>query len=74
MPEFPEKKTTTTSGFNPNIPVWHSLSQSVLEKNGWVKVDKLYLKGEDSISYTGVHWILNGKTRIEFLEEINDKK
>ena len=78
-PEFPNQDSESKSNaksmtIGSNLPVVHSLSQSVLEANGWTKVGKLYLKGDNQIDYTGVHWILNGKTRVEFLEDLNDKK
>ena len=29
-----------------------------------------YTKGENSVVYDGVHWVLNEKTRVQFLEDL----
>ena len=76
MPEYPKKEAIGKSKlplFDANVPVWHSLNGNVLLNNGWTKVGNLYLKDNMTLEYTGVHWILNAKTRVDFLEEIQQE-
>lgn len=62
----PEKNIPLAS----SLPIVHSLSTDVLVKNGWLRMGSTYTKGENSVVYDGVHWVLNEKTRVQFLEDL----
>ncbi len=55
---------------NPNLSQVHSLSTNVLVENGWVRTGSVYTKWKNSVKFDGVHWILNEKKRVQFLEDL----
>lgn len=66
--------------FNPNIPIVHSISSTALKEMGFIKDESImnrqsiiavYKKGEDVITYNGVHWVYNGKV-VQFLEDMKN--
>lgn len=63
---MPDEKPPT---FNPNIPTVTSISGYFLEKEGWIKMGTTYSKDNNTIVYTGVHWLLNG-VRINHVEDL----
>ena len=69
--ELPEKPTSTTSGYNPSMPVVHSLHTNLLIQNGWVREGNTYHHQNDVLVYNGVKWILNGSKECQFLEDLN---
>jgi len=56
--------------FNPKLKEVHTLHTNLLVSNGWARIGSTYTKGKDKIVFDGVHWTLNEKTRIQFLEDI----
>lgn len=57
--------------FRASIPEKHLLSGYSLQSRGWKRDGKSYIKGDDVIEYDGVYWTLNGKKRVEFIEDLN---
>jgi hypothetical protein len=69
-----------SSSFNPNIPIVHHLSCSVLKDLGYIKysVDvehgkqtmvTTYKNGDKVVTYNGTDWVQNG-LKIHFVEDI----
>jgi len=79
MPEYPEKKTTTTSKahsfvLGAGIPIVRSISGYFLQYEGWHhEKGNNYTKDGNTLNYDGVYWTLNGSKRIEFMEELNQE-
>lgn len=80
MPEYPDKKTETKStsnysvSFGGGIPLVRSISGYFLQKEGWsFKQGTTYVKGDNEVTFDGVHWKLNGITRVEFMHELKQK-
>ena len=78
-PEYPEKKTQTTSTskesmFSPNIPVVHSINGFELQQRGWVNIGQnAYAKDGETIQYDGVYFNYNGR-RVVFFEDLENNK
>lgn len=56
-------------GFNPKLPIVHSINSYILEKEGWKRNGSTYTKEGKEIKYDGVHFKYNGQV-IEFLDDI----
>lgn len=65
----PKPNNPLDIGFNPSIPVVHSINSYLLEKEGWKRSGSTYTKDGKEIIYDGVYFKQNGE-RIEFLEDI----
>lgn len=77
MPEYPEEKPKTISAakysvsFGGGIPIVKSISGYFLSADGWHhQKGNTYTKENNTITFDGVHWELNGKTRVEFMHEL----
>ncbi len=57
-------------GFNPKLPIVHSINSYLLEKEGWKRSGSTYTKDGMEIKYDGVHWKINGKKVVQFLEDL----
>ena len=80
MPEFPEKPTQTKSSTNYSVsfgggtPLVRSISGYFLQNEGWHhQKGNSYTKENNTIAFDGVHWELNGKTRVEFMHELKNE-
>lgn len=76
MPELPSPNSESTNSsnsvsFNMNVPTVTHLSSSYLLSHGWIVFDKgKWIKNGHVISYDGVSFILDGKTKIDFVEDL----
>lgn len=64
-----EERRISTS-YNPNVPIVHLINTTSLIKDGWERKGSNYTKGENTISYDGYQWKMNGKEVIQFMHEI----
>ena len=55
--------------YNPNVPRVHLINSTSLINDGWERKGSNYTKGDNTISYDGYQWKLNGKV-LQFMEEI----
>lgn len=64
------KKLVHSVGFGGSLPFVNTISGPALQGRGWERKGSTYTKGENTIVYDGAKWILNGKERIEFIQDI----
>lgn len=75
MPELPDPKSQTTSSpnpsFNMNVKTVTSISSAWLVAHSWTVFDRWkWVKGNDSITFDGVKWVLNNSQSIQFVHEL----
>lgn len=73
IPDPNSKSLSTGIGcsFNANVPRVTSISSRELLKLGWERVGDTFQKDNQTITYNGATWRLNGNKIVQFLEDLN---